>query len=368
MNVQNSLASSPQRDRARQEALGSLLRYSSGTLRTVARDNFRASDEGKDLATEFAQPDAEGNMHALVERAGKLAHSDGLFRLERFFQRYVAEEVMSRRIEFSEGAREKLTERLNAPRNSAGGTLELVSGFEQPEYFEGVEWHLMPGGWDGYDLYVAPVAGPNVNVHKYGGVAAVPAETNVLHHRVQVANQLYKDHYDRILEIGCGSGNTLPFIRQVYPEAEISGVDVSPTLLKLAHDRMERAGIKASLLQRDNRDTGFADERFDAIVSFAVHHEAPFQANIDMFKEAFRILAPGGDIVLHDPPPFRAVEPFHAAVLDWDTEHRVEPFFSEAGHSNWDRELAKIGFINVESYPMGEDQYPWITRATKPLA
>ena len=36
--------------------------------------------------------------------------------------------------------------------------------------------------------------------------------------------------------------------------------------------------------------------------------------------------------------------------------------------ANWDEELRKIGFVNVESYALGPDSYPWITRASKPLA
>jgi SAM-dependent methyltransferase len=362
------LGKSAQYDRANQDALCSILRFSSRVIREVARENFRESDEGKALAAEFAKPDADDRMADLVPRASAHAHSDPVFRLERFFQRFVAEEVMSRRLVHLEQDRDDLISFRDALLNSPGGTIEIDPEFKQPDYFEDVEWHLMPGGWDGFDLYDVPWGGPGVNVYKYGGMAAVPAESNIYQHRVMVAQQLPKDSYQRVLEIGCGPANTLPYIHEVYPEAELVGVDVSEKVLRAGHGLMERAGIKVTLKQRDNRDTGEPDESFDAIVSFAVHHEAPRAANIDMFKEAYRILRPGGDIVLHDPPPFRAVEPFHAAILDWDTDNREEPFFSDASYSNWDKEMARIGFVNIESYPLGNDGYPWITRASKPLA
>src|SRR3546814_6951060 len=80
----------------------------------------------------------------------------------------------------------------------------------------------------------------------------------------------------------------------------------------------------------------------------------------------FRSLKPGGDIVLSDPPPFRAIDPFHAVLLDWDTEHRAEPFFSEAGASDWGAEMARIGFADVKAYAIGPDSYPWVTMARKP--
>ena len=76
--------------------------------------------------------------------------------------------------------------------------------------------------------------------------------------------------------------------------------------------------------------------------------------------------APGGDLVISDPPPFRAVEPFQSAILEWDNDHREEPYFTETCLANWDEELKKIGFENVESYALGPDSYPWITRARKP--
>ncbi len=359
---------SKQYDRSNQEALGSILRYSSTALRTRARENFNATEEGQALNAEFAKPDADERMHDLVPRAVKLAESDNFYRLERLCQRIIAEEIHIRRITYLEAERPDVTARRDAPFNSAGGTLEMDPEFRQPDYFDDVEWHLMPGGWDGYDLYDAPNAGPNVFVYKHGGFAAVPPESNIFGHRLQVAQQLTQDKYEKILEIGCGAASVMPFINKAHPEAELHGVDVSPTLLRSGHWAMERAGLPVHLKQRDNRDTGYEDETFDGIVSFAVHHEAPFQANVDMFKEAFRVLKPGGDIVLHDPPPFRAVDPFHAAILDWDTEHREEPFFSEASYANWDKEFEKIGFVNVQSYPLGDCGYPWITKATKPAA
>src|SRR3546814_1320719 len=80
------------------------------------------------------------------------------------------------------------------------------------------------------------------------------------------------------------------------------------------------------------------------------------------------IMKPGGDIVLSDPPPFRAVDIFHAVILEWDTDHREEPFFTASCLADWGEELEKAGFTDVEAYAIGPDGYPWITRARKPDA
>ena len=57
---------------------------------------------------------------------------------------------------------------------------------------------------------------------------------------------------------------------------------------------------------------------------------APPAVSEAMIKEMFRILAPNGEMVISDPPPFRGVNPMQAVVLDWDTDNRAEPFFSAA--------------------------------------
>ena len=77
-------------------------------------------------------------------------------------------------------------------------------------------------------------------------------------------------------------------------------------------------------------------------------------------------MKPGGDIVLSDPPPFRAVSLFQAVVLDWDTDHREEPFFSTILESSLEDMLEEAGFEKVEAYAIGQGGYPYITRARKP--
>jgi SAM-dependent methyltransferase len=308
-------------------------------------------------------------MRDRVAVARDIAESDPTFRLERFCQRYVAEENFIRAITAVEERRSLFEGFMTPGPENAGGVLELSPGIEMPKYYTETEWHLEPGGWDGYDLYgpaLAFVLAPNV--FRYGGYAAVPLGVDITQHRVQMLQHLPKAHYDRIYEPGCGGVSVSSAIHTVFPDAEIVGSDLSPTLLKNGHLVAERRGIKVTLKQRELLNTGEPDESFDAVVTFALHHELPPKVNIELFKELFRILKPGGDMVTADPPPFRAVDPFQAVILDWDTKHRGEPFFSATLLSDWDEELRKIGFVNVRSFGIGEKEYPWVTVASKPAA
>ena len=77
-------------------------------------------------------------------------------------------------------------------------------------------------------------------------------------------------------------------------------------------------------------------------------------------------MKPGGDLLMSDPPPFAAVHPLQAVVLDWDTEHRGEPFFTITREVEWANVMKDLGFVNVEAYAIGAQGYPYVVRGSKP--
>lgn len=356
-----------QRGRSGVEFLGTLQKFSSGTLRRVARADFAADPEGAALLRR-PQDRANEPQAARIERARAVAERSPAYLFERLYQRYVAEEVYLRGIPAVEERREDFEAFWRDDGPDIGGRLDLDPNLKMPDYYHGVQWHLEPDGWDGYDLYgcmFAFVAGPYI--FKHGGYAAVEAGDNIIQQRMSVIRQLPKKSYGRIYEPGCGGVSTLACAHEIFPEAELIGSDLSPLLLRMGHITANRLGIKATFKQRDCRRTGEPNNSVDAVIMYALLHEMPPEAAIDTLKEAFRILKPGGDIVISDPPPFRAVDAFQAVVLDWDTKHRGEPFFSAACDMDWAEELKSIGYVDVRARALGERGYPWVTSGTKPV-
>jgi SAM-dependent methyltransferase len=355
-----------QRGRAGLEILGAMQKFTSSKYREEARKRFESSPEGRAITREHADDRGGSGVRERVGKARQVAESDPAYRLERFVQRYVAEENFNRGIVAVEEKRPEFTEFLSTPVPDVGGSLELKDGIDGPDYYKKVNWHLEPGGWDGYDLY-GPVLAYGIAplVFRHGGYAAVGVDEDILEHRAKTVRQFPKSHYDRIFEPGCGSGSTLFAVHAAFPDAELVGCDLSPSLLKMGDFVARNRGIPIDFKQRDLRDTGEPDESFDGVITYALHHELSPADNIALFAEMYRILKPGGDIVIMDPPPFREVSAFHAVVLDWDTKHREEPFFTTSCLADWGAELKKAGFTNIESYALGKDSYPWIIRASK---
>jgi SAM-dependent methyltransferase len=347
--------------------LGATQKFAASQLRPAARAAFEASDDGARLAQAHAQAATPADMRRVVAETTEVAERDPIWRMERFLQRYVGEQTFAQGIQAVEERRAMFEAFLAPPSQPTLGTLELAPDLVPPKYYSATEWHLEPGSWDGYDLYGAVFAfGIGPLVFKHGGYAAVGVGDDILQQRMDTIRQLPKPSYGRIYEPGCGSATTLLTIHKLFPDAELIGCDLSPLLLRMGHKVAERQGIKMALKQRNAVHTGEPDASVDAVVTYALHHELPPNENMALFHEMFRILKPGGDMVMSDPPPFRAVAPFHAAILDWDTRHRNEPFFSSACLSNWDERLREAGFVDVQSYALGQDGYPWITRASKP--
>ena len=356
-----------QRGRAGMQFLGSLQVFSSGPLLEQAREEFAELPATEALNKSFDQDGDQTIWQARVDQAKELANQCPSYRFNRLYQRYVAEEIWARSLTAIERKREAFAAAFPPPEKTPqSDRLILNPDLEIPAYFEGVEWHLQPGGWDGYDL-TAPMAVVGIlpYVFSRGGYAAVAVGDNIMAQRREVLGQ-FRHKPRRVYDIGCGGAGTLGILHSMHPDAELIGGDLSATLLSNGHAMSERMGWGITFRQEDGRAVGEADNSVDAVISYAVHHEMPQDVTRDVLKEMFRILEPGGEMLISDPPPFRAVPPLQAAILDWETMYRGEPFFTEAGLLNLAEAMKEVGFVDVDEYALQETGYPWVTIGRKP--
>jgi len=113
----------------------------------------------------------------------------------------------------------------------------------------------------------------------------------------------------RILEVGVGTGLNLP----LYPPgSNVTGIDLSPLMLKRAVALAGEKGLKVRLMEMDVQRMDFPDHSFDMVVATCVFCTVPDPAR--GFKEIKRVLRPGGNIILLE--HVRSERPVLGRIMD----------------------------------------------------
>jgi ubiquinone/menaquinone biosynthesis C-methylase UbiE len=171
-----------------------------------------------------------------------------------------------------------------------------------------------------------------------------------------------------IVDLGCGVGMSTFALQTTYPEAKITGVDLSPYFLAVAHYQSDVRGQETDLGTRRYADigsspspqtttlkpqpashptphtprsapnwlhapaeaTGLPSAAFDLVSACLVFHELPQNAAIAILQEARRLLRPGGHFALMDMNPksevFEKMPPYVLTLLK-STEPYLDQYF-----------------------------------------
>jgi phosphatidylethanolamine/phosphatidyl-N-methylethanolamine N-methyltransferase len=112
--------------------------------------------------------------------------------------------------------------------------------------------------------------------------------------RRAVARKINGFYGSRLLEVGVGSGLSLPFYR---PGLQVTGVDISPRMLERAAMRVKRHGLQhVTLMQMDGEKLDFPAHTFDVVVALYVVSTTSSPGK--MMRELERVCTPGGKIFI----------------------------------------------------------------------
>jgi ubiquinone/menaquinone biosynthesis C-methylase UbiE len=157
----------------------------------------------------------------------------------------------------------------------------------------------------------------------------------------------------RVLDVACGTGRFLEQARAALPEAKLEGVDLSPFYLERAQARLE--GDSAARFRVANAESlGGGDDVYDAVTSVFLFHELPRDARRNVAREMFRVLEPGGVLVVCDSmqrmdPNGKALEPF----LDWFPKAYHEPYYKGYVEDELGAMFEEVGFkVAQRSYAL----------------
>lgn len=128
-------------------------------------------------------------------------------------------------------------------------------------------------------------------VHRVSGLAGVHGEM-VAAAGLRAGN--------RVLDIGCGTGNLLRSAGKRHRDVELFGVDPDLKMLARAERKLRRAGLPARLDKGFAQELAFPDESFDAVFSSLMLHHLDTSSKDEMLAEVRRVLRHGGVFVLAD--------------------------------------------------------------------
>jgi ubiquinone/menaquinone biosynthesis C-methylase UbiE len=218
-----------------------------------------------------------------------------------------------------------------------GQTLQFI----YPEYYHSQNFHGIEGGYltqtaaityDPITQYVLPPYEPWIRQQLIMGVRSQPR---------------------RIIDLGCGTGSTTVLLKQAFPYAVVTGLDLSPYMLAVAEDKAQRSQLEIEWEHGKAESTQFKSASFDLVTASLLFHETPPAVTQEILAECWRLLAPGGQILILDGNQNTL------RSLDWLNNVFEEPYIQTYAAGNLDAWLGSAGFIDVRT----KDVY-WLNQLT----
>jgi arsenite methyltransferase len=165
---------------------------------------------------------------------------------------------------------------------------------------------------------------------------------------------------ERVLDLGSGGGfDAFLAARQVGPKGRVIGVDMTPEMVALALGNAAKVGLAhVDFRLGDIEHVPVDDASVDVIMSNCVINLAPDKPAV--FREAFRVLAPGGRLAISD---IVAVGDLPAAIAN-DPAAFTGCVAGAAPVAELERMIAEAGFERVrvsvvaQSRELVEDWHP----------
>ncbi|GAB1543219.1 class I SAM-dependent methyltransferase [Scytonema sp. NUACC21] len=242
--------------------------------------------------------------------------------------------------------------------------LRLLVGEDKLRFYETIDWQHQSDRYRQADL-IYPIYYSSENFHGIEGgylncIAAMtydlvtafasPPSEVWIRKRLMTA---IKCQPTRILDLGCGTGSSTLMLKQAYPQAEVIGLDLSPYMLVVADYKAQQAGLNIQWLHGLAETTGLEESSFDLVTASFLLHETPPKISHLILQESFRLIKPGGQLIILDGNQKRLR---HAG---WLIKIFQEPYSKVYATENVDDWMHAAKFESVQTEYVG-----WINQVT----
>lgn len=192
--------------------------------------------------------------------------------------------------------------------------------------FHGIEGgYLNPGASVSYDPITQYVLPPNETWVRQGLIDSIKGTPR------------------RILDLGCGTGSTTLMLKQAFPQAQVTGLDLSPYMLVMADHKAKNAELNIHWRHGNAEATGLPDASFDLVTASLLFHETPPTVSQSILHECFRLLTTGGEVLILDGNQKTIRQ------VDWLTEVFEEPYIKDYAAGSVDAWMGAVGFEAVQT-------------------
>jgi ubiquinone/menaquinone biosynthesis C-methylase UbiE len=225
--------------------------------------------------------------------------------------------------------RERTAIEAAAAATGAADRVTLDADMPVPRNVDAVDVHLMPGSYTrdaDYPVAKGAVYDQGLAIFSMGLMGA--NLDDIGQSMAAYVRNAFPDFRPRaILDVGCTIGhNSLPW-KHAYPDAEMHAVDAAASGLLYGAARAAMQGADVRFHQMNCEALGFADESFDLVFTSMFLHELSKKTRAAFFREARRVLRPGGLLLNMELPPNNRMDAFDGFYLDWDCYYNNEPFY-----------------------------------------
>lgn len=215
------------------------------------------------------------------------------------------------------------------------------TGLKYPLYYRNEDFHGIQGG------YLNPVAA--ITYDPITAFASPPSEAWIRQQLISVIEGKPKT----ILDLGCGTGSATLMFKQAFPSAVVTGLDLSPYMLVVANYKAQQAGLNIRWLHGLCEATNLETASFDLVTASFLLHETPPEISQLILQECFRLVKPGGQLVILDGNQKRLRH------LAWLIEFFQEPYSKAYADESLDAWMEMAGFEKVQTKYIG-----WISQVT----